>query len=119
MNDVWINNDGGDALSERYGIEEEKIKCIVDLTGDALNSLSRGITTKEKLTKDYNQHISKTKTDTLINQIVIHQDYQRKTVMFSNVQDVFLNIAQIVQQNREILRLLQDLVNIRRKETKN
>ncbi len=119
MRDIWINGDGDDALSEKYGIMKERAKCIIDLTGDALNGLSRGITTKENLAKDYVRHMSKTKTDALINQISIHQDYQRKTVMFSNVQDVFFNTTQIMRQNREILRLLQELANIRKKEAEN
>lgn len=118
MKDFWVDGNTNDVLSERYGIEKEKIECIVNLTGDALNSLSRGITTKEKLEEFYNQHISKAKTDTLINQILIHHEHQRKTIMYSNVQDVFFDTKQIIRQNNEILRLMRELVALKKSERK-
>ena len=118
MKDLLVNNDAEDSLSERYGIEKEQIQCIADLAFDAMNNLGRGITTKEKLAKVYNQHISKTKTDVLINQILIHQENQRKISIFSDIQDAYINTSVIRQQNKEILRLLRELVEIKKRESR-
>lgn len=116
MNDVWVNNETPEVLSEKYGIDNEKISCIVSLTLHAFNGLSRGLTTKSQLEQNYKNSVSKRKVDVLINQISVHSKHQYDTVLFSNAQDVFSNTRQILQQNREILEMLKELVDLRKEE---
>ena len=63
MKAVWVDGEIDEALSERYGLDRETLQCIIGLTSNALNDLSRGHVTKENLLKDYIQHMSKKKTD--------------------------------------------------------
>ena len=110
MKDVRVDNKNSEILSERYGPDKEKPRCVIKVAASASNNLSRGHVTKENLIKHYKQHMSDKKTDALINQILIHHEHQYKSTPFGNVQDVFANTNLIVRQNRAILRLLQELV---------
>ena len=116
IKDIWINDENEEVLSERYGVDREKIRCLASLTGSAFNGISRGIVTKEKLEEIYKRHMSEEKTDALMNQILVHQEHQHKTTLFANAQDMLFNTRQIIVQNREILRLLQELVDLRKEE---
>ena len=115
MSDVWVKNETPEVLSEKYGIDNEKINCVVSLL-HAFNGLSRGLTTKNQLEQNYKTNISKRKVDVLINQISIHSKHRYDAVLFSNAQDVFSNTRQILQQNKEILEMLRELIDLRKEE---
>ena len=117
ITDVWINRKPYTTLSEKYGIEPEKIRCVVDLVAHAFNNLALGTMTKDRLKKEYKPHLSEQKLNALINQIAIHNEHQYKTTIYGNVQDMFYNTDRIVLQNRAILRLLQELVDLKRKDS--
>ncbi len=67
MKGFLVNNESKEVLTERYGIDEEKIECITNLTGQILDDLSCGITTKEIIIEKCKPHISEKKIDILIN----------------------------------------------------
>ena len=116
---AWVDNEMDEKiLSEKHGIDMEKIKCMIDLTGDAFVSLSRDIVRKEKLASIYKKHLSERKADALISQISIRLEHQRNTMLFANVPDMLVKVNQISQQNNVILNLLQELINLRREERK-
>ena len=116
MKDVWVNNESEKALVDKYRIDKEKIQCIINLTGLMFDNLSCGITTKEKLMERCKPHISDEKTEVLINQIMIHKEHWSTATLFSNVRDISLKISEFAQQNREALKLLQELVDLRKTE---
>ena len=116
MKDVWVNNESKKILVEKYGIDDEKIQCIINLTGQILDDLSCGITTKEILIERCKSHISEKKTTILINQILVYKEHWSTTTLFSNVRETSLKISEFALQNREMLRLLQELVDLRKKE---
>ena len=116
MKDVWVNNELKEVLVERYGIDEEKIQCIINLTGQILDDLSCGITTKEILIEKCKPHISEEKITILINQIFVYRKHWYDTTLFSSVREMSLNMPEFARQNREMLRLLQELVDLKKKE---
>ena len=116
IKDVLINDEKEEMLSERYGIDREKIRCLTDLTENALNGMSCGIVTKEKLEETYKKHMSEKKTNAMINQISVYSEHHYKTTLFANTQEVFFDTKQIIRQNMEILRLLKELVDLKKEE---
>ena len=116
IKDVWINHDDDNKITEKFNITHEQLLCIVDITRSLVNGLSRGETTKEKIRKHYVAKISEKKLDTLINQVLIHSKYWSSTLLFSNTQDTYFEVQLIAKQNRAILKIMKELIDLIREQ---
>ena len=117
LHDVWVKNENAEQLAERYGVDKERIQCLITFTAVVFNRLSRGDTYTEDVARTCKGNISGKKSDVLLEQISRYADHHHKISMFRNIQDSTMNVEQIVRQNREILRLLQELVDLQRRES--
>ena len=118
LHDIWVKGKTDEQLSERYNIDKEKVVCLIIFTANVFNMMSRGETYKEDVKEKYKHNLSYKKMDALLEQISIYQDHNRKVLMFRNMQDAAINTERIARQNNEMLRLLQELVDLRRRESR-
>lgn len=116
IKDALVNDENLEFLSKTYSIDRETVLCIVNFVRGELNRLSRGSTTKEKLERECKSNISGEKVEMLLNQVMINQAHHSATLMFSNIQDIFFEVHDIHQQNTQILKLLQEIVELKREE---
>ena len=60
--------------------------------------------------------LSKKKLDVLMNQIKIHKTHWRETMIFSDAQDTYFKTNKIIQQNKILIKLIQELIELKKDE---
>lgn len=116
MKYLWVDRNSIDMKMEsEVGISIEKLQCIESLTFSLFNGLSRGDITKD-IAEESIKVLSKKKLDVLMNQIKIHTTHWRETMIFSDVQDTYFQTNKIIQQNKTLIKLIQELIKLKKDE---
>lgn len=116
MKYIWVDRKSVDIeMENKIGISVEKLQCIESLTFRIFNGLSRGDIT-EDIAKESMKLLSKKKLEILMNQIKIHRMHWRDTMTFSDAQDTYFKTNKIIQQNDILIKLIQELIELKKEE---
>ena len=103
------------SMEDKLGISVEQLQCIESLTFRIFNGLARGDTTEDRV-KESMKIMSEKKLEVLMNQINIHKKHWSETMMFSDVQDTYFQTRKILQQNEKLIKLIQELIELKKDE---
>ena len=113
VNEMWVERKKPQLLTKEQNITPQQLRIISNLTRTFMNQLARSVVSEKRLLaicKD--SGLSNSKTETLVNTLKINSEYWRNMLIFSNTQDSFFSIQDIVQQNNLILRTMQEILKL-------
>ena len=115
INDVYVQLKLREEILTKHNLSQEQFNAIVSSFNLTMTNFLRK-TTSEKLIKDKLQScgFSIVKIDTYLNTLKVNAEFAREMLVFSNIQDTFLSIAELKEQNNVILQTLREILKILR-----
>lgn len=105
VNEMWVERKNPALLTKEQNITPQQLRIISNLTRTFMNQLARSMISEKKIIEISKKvGISDSKIETLTNTLKINSEYWRNMLVFSNTQDSFFSLQDIVQQNDLILR---------------
>ncbi len=112
-NAIWRDYKSVKSIIEKYDITDDQAHSIIDITNSMIIGLLRGDTTeKGTIQKFTDSGLSKERSEKLLSVVQSYKDEWYSTLMFSNLQDVYLKIRDIEEQNRAILSSIKDIIKL-------
>jgi len=117
---VWVDKAVKyDKLIIDLGITNEQLNCIIDLFRKGISEILRRDSSEELITNNIQKHgFSKSKADTFLNTIKINSEFWRDFLVFSNTQDAFFASNTAVEQNKEILKVMKEILELMKEKRK-
>lgn len=113
VKEMWVERKKPKILSKEQEVTPQQLRIISNLTRTLMNHLARSIISERKLIEICKSSgLSDSKTETLVNTLKINSKYWRNMLIFSNTQDSFFSLQDIVQQNDLILRTMQEILKL-------
>ncbi len=111
MDALWLDKMDDEAVIERYGIDQEQLRCITDMSSHYMQDLMRGDSTEEKIRNVLLENgLSKVKVDSMIKSIMGQEGDWYRWLLFRNTQDNYYNTQEIREQNVRILETLKEIL---------
>lgn len=111
MDALWLDKMDDESVIERYGIDQEQLRCITDMSSHYMQDLMRGDSTEEKIRSVLLENgLSKVKVDSMIKSIMGQEGDWYRWLLFRNTQDNYYNTQEIREQNVRILETLKEIL---------
>ena len=111
MDALWLEKMDDEAVIERYGIDQEQLRCITDMSSHYMQDLMRGDSTEEKIRSVLLENgLSKVKVDAMMKSIMGQEGDWYRWLLFRNTQDNYYNTQEIREQNVRILETLKEIL---------
>lgn len=111
MDALWLDKMDDESVIERYGIDQEQLRCITDMSSHYMQDLMRGDSTEEKIRGVLLENgLSKVKVDSMIKSIMGQEGDWYRWLLFRNTQDNYYNTQEIREQNVRILETLKEIL---------
>lgn len=113
MDALWVEKLDDQTVMERYGIDQEQLRCITDMSSHYMQDLMRGDSTEENIRAMLLESgLSKKKVDVLVRSIKGQEGEWYRWLLFRNAQDSFYNTQEIREQNTRILETLREILGM-------
>lgn len=111
MDALWMEKMDDESVIERYGIDQEQLRCITDMSSHHMQDLMRGDSTEEKIRSMLLENgLSKAKVDVMMRSIMDQEGDWYRWLIFRNAQDNYYNTQEIREQNVRILETLKEIL---------
>ena len=111
MDALWLEKMDDETVIERYGIDQEQLRCITDMSSHYMQDLMRGDSTEEKIRSVLLENgLSKVKVDSMMKSIMGQEGDWYRWLLFRNTQDNYYNTQEIREQNVRILETLKEIL---------
>ncbi len=113
MDALWKEKMDDSDIMEKYSIDQEQLRCIVDMTSQYIQDLLRGDNTVSKIRKTLLENgLTKNKVNTMLNSINSQENDWYRWLLFRNAQDNYYNTQEIKEQNDRILNTLHEILTL-------
>ena len=113
MDALWVEKMDDDDVLEKFSLDQEQLRCIVDMTSQHIQDLMRGDTTQVKIRRTLLEAgLSKPKVDTMMRGVAAQESDWYRWLLFRNAQDNYYNTQDIKEQNDRILSVLHEILGI-------
>lgn len=120
MNSIWIDHEKAGKVVERYDINHDQYTSIVEVSSNMIINLLRGNVAEKRVMMTFTEHgLSKRKSEAFLKSIGSHKENWQNTVMFSNVQDALLAVEELKEQNKEIIKNIQNVLDLLKTQRSN
>ncbi|MXX21087.1 MAG: hypothetical protein F4Y82_02385 [Cenarchaeum sp. SB0665_bin_23] len=111
MDSLWMDKIDKNLIVEKFGIDQEQLNCIIDMTGHYMQDIMRGDNTEKQIRDMLLENgLSKSKVDTMMRSVMLLERGWYRWLLFRNTQDGLYNIQEIKEQNTYILETLREIL---------
>ena len=111
MDALWVHKMSDDEVTEKFGIDAEQIRCIIDMTSHYMQDMMRGDGTEIGIRSTLRENgLSAKRTNALLQALRDREDDWYRWLLFRNAQDNYYAVQEVKEQNTAILETLREIL---------